>query len=83
MTQSEWKTETTRLIIEAINTLPESERQAFICKHYKGMKVSEIAANLQRSVEDTAELLKLAERRLSDRLNHLRREAYRASLAFC
>ena len=46
MTQNEWKMETTRLIIEAINTLPESEREAFVCKHYKGMRVSEIASNL-------------------------------------
>lgn len=83
MKHTEWKAETAKKIIDAINELPEGERDAFICKHYKGMKISEIAEKLQRSVEDTSHLLKQAEHRVNESFNRLNHGFYSTSYAFC
>ena len=82
MTQQDWKVETTNLIIETINELPQSERDAFVCKHYKGLNVPEIADRLHYSVEETAKILKKAERQLNKKLNRLNHSIYHPSFAF-
>lgn len=81
MTQQDWKVETTNLIIETINKLPQSERDAFVCKHYKGLNVPEIADRLHYSVQETAKILKKAERRLNQKLNRLNHSIYHPSFA--
>jgi RNA polymerase sigma factor (sigma-70 family) len=83
MTQLEWKTETTRLIIEAINKLPQAERDAFVWKHYKGMNVEEIAAKLECSVDESSKILHQAEQRLNKDLGRVERAGFRTSFAFC
>lgn len=82
MTQQDWKVETTNLIIETINKLPQSERDAFVSKHYKGLGVREIADQLHYSVEETAKILKKAEHRLNRKLNRLNHSIYHPSFAF-
>jgi DNA-directed RNA polymerase specialized sigma24 family protein len=82
MTQQDWKVEATKLIIEAINTLPQTERDAFVCKHYKGLDVRQIAERMHSSVDETAKILKKAEHRLNQNLNRLNHSIYRPSYAF-
>ncbi len=85
MTAREWKLETTKLIIEVINKLPRKEREAFVCKHYKGMNVDEIADSLHQSVDETRETLKRAEKRLNQDWNRKKRSLFPlpSALAFC
>lgn len=82
MTSMEWKVETTRLIVEVINNLPERERTAFVGKHYKGMRLDEIAAAMQLSEEEVSLMLHKAEGRLSKKLKRLQGSFYGTSLAF-
>lgn len=82
MTPMEWKAETTRLIVEVINNLPEQERAAFVSKHYKGMRLDEIAAAMQVSEDEVAAMLQKAERRLSKQLKRLQGSFYGTALAF-
>ncbi len=83
MMAREWKAEATRLIIEAINKLPHPEREAFVCKHYKGMTLEEIAGNLHRSVAETKEILKKAEHRVNQDLNRMNGAMVQTRYAFC
>jgi RNA polymerase sigma factor (sigma-70 family) len=82
MTQQDWKVEATKLIIEAINKLPPTERDAFVCKHYKGLDVRQIADRMHYSVEETAKILRKAEHQLNQNLNRLNHTIYRPSYAF-
>lgn len=83
MTVREWKIETTKMIIDAINRLPRPEREAFVCKHYRGQDIEEIAETLHRSVDETKEILKKAELQLNQELNRKNGLLTRASYAFC
>lgn len=82
MTQQEWKVQTTRLIIDAINKLPRPERDAFVWKHYKGMDVEEIADRMHYSIDETSKILKKAEGHLNKKLNRLNHYMYSPSYAF-
>lgn len=83
MTQRDWKEKTTRVIIDAINRLPQTERDAFVFKHYKGMAVVEIANHLQRTAQETESILSRAERRVSKNLNRMNNSLQPAHWAFC
>jgi DNA-directed RNA polymerase specialized sigma24 family protein len=83
MTKQDWKEKTTRVIIDAINRLPQSERDAFVCKHYKGMAAEEIATHLQRTMKETESILSNAERRVSKNLNRMNNSIHHAHWAFC
>lgn len=83
MTVREWKIEATRMIIDAINKLPRQEREAFVCKHYRGQRIEEIAETLHRSVDETKEILKKAEHQLNQDLDRKNGLLSRTSYAFC
>ncbi len=54
-------------LADAINSLPEAQREAVQKRHFEQMKIAEIAASMDRSVEAVAGLLRRA-------LQQLRRE---------
>lgn len=61
-------TEQSRLIADAISTLPERQRQALMLRHFEGMSNPEIGDALECSVEAVESLLARARRQLAKML---------------
>jgi RNA polymerase sigma-70 factor, ECF subfamily len=56
-------------LAEALEQLPDRQREALVCKHWHGWSVAEIAAHLEVSVEAVAGLLKRGLKQLREQLN--------------
>ncbi len=61
------------LIVKSINTLNEPDRQIFILKHYRNLRVSEISRRLRIPRPDVDQSLQNSSRKLMDLLRPYRR----------
>jgi len=63
-----------RMIVRAIQNLPEDDRKIFILKHYKNLSAEEIAARLQTPVWEIERSLLHPSQWLLCQMNPTRRE---------
>lgn len=74
--------ETTRLIMEIINTLPEDQRLCILMYYYQDMKVADIASSLELTVSTVKYKLSAARKTIKSEVERLEKKGTKLYAAF-